>query len=61
MTAKPRAGYQPPHPIEGKPVRINVILDEKAYEIAKRHGHNNVSAGLRHICKEYDKIAKGKE
>ena len=60
MTAKIRAGYQPPHPIEGQPVRINVILDEKAYEIAKRHGHNNVSAGLRHICKEYDREVKSK-
>jgi len=60
MTTKPRAGYQPPHPIEGKPVRINVILDQPSYDIAKKYGHNNISAGLRHICKEYDREIKSK-
>lgn len=61
MTTKSRAGYQPPHPIEGKSIRINVILDQKSYDIAKKYGHNNISAGLRYICKEYDRIAKNGE
>lgn len=60
MTKPTRPGYQPPHPIEGKSVRINVILDQKSYDIAKKYGHNNISAGLRHVCKEYDNVAKGK-
>lgn len=55
-----KKGYQPPHPIEGKRILINVYLDQRSYDIAKKYGHNNVSAGLRHICKEYDREIKSK-
>lgn len=56
-----RTGYEPPHPTEGKPIRINVLIDQKTYDIAKKYGHNNISSGLRYICKEYDRLVTGAE
>lgn len=52
---KQKPGYTPPHPLEGERIRINVLLDRESYDIAKKYGHNNVSAGLRQICKDFDK------
>lgn len=57
MTKK--TGYKPPYPTEGESIRINVLIDQKTYNIAKKYGHNNISAGLRYICKEYDRLVTG--